>query len=59
MNTMRGVKQAVARSAAERLTGNRPSRTRALFVAGVAAVGAGSATYKLLRSGDGRDEGGS
>jgi uncharacterized membrane protein YhiD involved in acid resistance len=35
----------------ERLAGRRPSRLRALIVSGVAAVGAGVLTYKLLRSG--------
>jgi hypothetical protein len=37
---------------AEWLVGHRPSRTRALFVAGAAAVGMGMLVYKLLRSGD-------
>jgi hypothetical protein len=35
----------------ERLEGKRPSRLRALFVAGTAAVAAGVVVYKLLRSG--------
>jgi hypothetical protein len=37
---------------AERLVGRRPSRTRAFFVAGAAAIGTGMLVYKLLRSGD-------
>jgi hypothetical protein len=36
----------------ERLAGRRPSRMRALFVAGAATVGTGVLVYKLLRSGD-------
>lgn len=37
----------------ERLAGNRPSRTKALAVSVLAALAAGVATYKVLRSGDG------
>jgi hypothetical protein len=44
-----------AEAAVERLAGGRPSRTRALFAAGFAAVAAGTLVYKLLRSGDGDD----
>jgi hypothetical protein len=40
-----------AETVGERLAGERPSRARALFVAGVAAAGAGALTYRLLRSG--------
>jgi hypothetical protein len=38
-------------TAAKRLAGERPSRTRAFLAASVVAVGAGVLTYKLLRSG--------
>jgi hypothetical protein len=38
-------------TAAKRLAGERPSRTRAFLAAVVAAAGAGVLTYKLLRSG--------
>jgi hypothetical protein len=40
-----------AETVGERLSGRRPSRLRALIVSGVAGVGAGVLTYKLLRSG--------
>ena len=40
-----------AEAVVERLEGKRPSRLRALFVAGAAAVGTGVVVYKLLRSG--------
>ena len=40
-----------AETIVERVEGQRPSRLRALFVAGTAAVGAGVLVYKLLRSG--------
>jgi hypothetical protein len=40
-----------AETVVERLEGRRPSRIRALFVAGVAGVGTGMLVYKLLRSG--------
>jgi hypothetical protein len=40
-----------AETVVERLEGKRPSRIRALFVAGAAAVGTGVLVYKLLRSG--------
>lgn len=39
-------------AAARRLAGQQQSRPRALLAAGVAAVAAGVAVYKLLRSGD-------
>jgi hypothetical protein len=46
-----------AETVVERLEGRRPSRFRALFVAGAAAVGTGVLVYKLLRSGgDASDE---
>ena len=38
-------------AAAERAAGGRPSRMRALLVASMAAVTAGTLVYKLLRSG--------
>jgi hypothetical protein len=41
-----------AETVAERLAGRRPSRTRALVVAGGAALGTGMLVYKLLRSDD-------
>lgn len=37
----------------ERLVGGRPSRAKALAVSVMAALAAGVATYKVLRSGDG------
>jgi hypothetical protein len=40
-----------AETVVERLEGRRPSRIRALFLAGVAGVGTGMLVYKLLRSG--------
>ena len=40
-----------AETTAKRLSGERPSRMRALVVACVAAVAAGTVVYKLLRSG--------
>jgi hypothetical protein len=40
-----------AETVAERLEGKRPSRLRALFVAGTAAIAAGVVVYKVLRSG--------
>jgi hypothetical protein len=40
-----------AEAVVERLERKRPSRLQALFVAGTAAVAAGVAVYKLLRSG--------
>ena len=45
------VAESVAETAGERLAGRRPSRLRALFVASVVGIAAGTATYKLLRSG--------
>jgi hypothetical protein len=41
-----------ADAVAERLSGRRPPRLRALLAAGVAAVAAGAFVYKLLRSAD-------
>jgi hypothetical protein len=46
----RHVTGTVAEAAAERLAGGRPSRTRALTAAAVAAVAAGTIVYRLLRS---------
>jgi hypothetical protein len=46
------VAETTAETVAQRLAGRRPSRTRALFVAGAAAVGTGVLVYKLLRSDD-------
>jgi hypothetical protein len=43
--------ETIVETAAARLAGQRPSRARALLVAGAAAVGAGVLVYKLLRSG--------
>jgi len=40
-----------AETVVERLEGRRPSRIRALFVAGAAGVGVGMFVYKLFRSG--------
>jgi hypothetical protein len=45
------VAETAAETVAERLAGRRPSRTRALLVAGAAAAGTGVLVYKLLRSG--------
>lgn len=42
--------ETVADTAATRLAGERPSRTRALITATVVGVGAAVVTYKLLRS---------
>jgi hypothetical protein len=44
------VAETAAETVAERLAGRRPSRTRALLVAGAAGVGTGVLVYKLLRS---------
>ena len=44
------VAETAAETVVERLAGRRPSRTRALFVAGAAALGMGMLVYKLLRS---------
>jgi hypothetical protein len=49
----------VVETTVDRLAGRRPSRMRALFVACVAAVGAGTVVYKLLRSEGGPDDEGS
>jgi hypothetical protein len=43
--------ETVAETAAARVAGERPGRARAFAVAAVVAVGAGVATYKLLRAG--------
>jgi hypothetical protein len=45
------MKTFVAKTAAERAAGNRPSRTQAFFAAAATAVMLGAVTYKLLRSG--------
>jgi hypothetical protein len=45
------VSQIVAETAAERLSGGRPSRTHSLFAAVAAGLVVGVTTYKLLRSG--------
>jgi hypothetical protein len=45
-----------AEATVERLLGRRPSRMRALMVAGIAAGAAGTLVYKLLRSTDIGDE---
>lgn len=42
----------VAKTAAKRATGTRPSRTQAFVAAGATAVMLGVVAYKLLRSGD-------
>jgi hypothetical protein len=42
----------VAKAAAKRATGNRPSRTQAFVAAGATAISLGVLAYKLLRSGD-------
>jgi hypothetical protein len=43
----------VTEAVAQRVAGGRPSRSRALFAAAVAAAGAGVLTYRLLRSTNG------
>jgi hypothetical protein len=42
----------IAKQAAKRATGNRPSRTQAFVAAGATAITLGVFAYKLLRSGD-------
>ena len=42
----------VAKTAAKRAAGNRPSRTQAFIAAGATAITLGVFAYKLLRSGD-------
>ena len=42
----------VAKTAAKRAAGHRPSRTQAFFAAGATAVTLGVVAYKLFRSGD-------
>jgi hypothetical protein len=42
----------IAKTAAKRATGERPSRTKAFIAAGATAATAGALAYKLLRSGD-------
>ena len=42
----------IAKTAAKRATGNRPSRTQAFFAAGATAITLGAVAYKLFRSGD-------
>ena len=41
-----------AETVGRRMAGERPSRTRALVVACIAAVATGTMVYRLLRSGD-------
>jgi hypothetical protein len=48
----------VAKTAAKRASGNRPSRPQAFAAAGAAALGLGTVTYKLLRSGEDRPKSG-
>ena len=42
----------IAKTAAKRAAGNRPSRTQAFVAAGATAITLGVLAYKLLRSGD-------
>jgi hypothetical protein len=42
----------MAKTAAKRATGNRPSRTQAFVAASATAATLGALAYKLLRSGD-------
>jgi hypothetical protein len=42
----------VAKTAAKRAAGQRPSRTQAFVAASAAAVMLGALAYKILRSGD-------
>jgi hypothetical protein len=42
----------IAKTAAKRAAGNRPSRTQAVAAACATAVMLGALAYKLLRSGD-------
>lgn len=42
----------IAETAVKRLAGERPSTSRALLAASAAALGAGVAVYRLLRSGN-------
>jgi hypothetical protein len=42
----------IAKTAAKRATGNRPSRTQALAAASATAAMLGALAYKLLRSGE-------
>ncbi len=46
-----GLEGSVARTAAERLAGDRASRPRAFIAASVAGITVGIAVYRLLRSG--------
>jgi hypothetical protein len=46
------MKMFMAKTAAKRATGNRPSRTQAFAAAVVTAVTLGVVAYKILRSGD-------
>ena len=52
----RAVSALVVKPAIKRLSGGQPSRREALFAAVAVAVGAGGAVYRLLRSGDEREE---
>jgi hypothetical protein len=45
------VSSAVEEAAAQRLAGEKPSRTRSFVAAAAAAVAAGTLVYRLLRSG--------
>jgi hypothetical protein len=56
VSTTMAVGGTVAEAAAQRLGGERPSRSRAFIAASVAAVGAGVLVYRLLRSRDSVDE---
>jgi hypothetical protein len=46
------MKKFIAKTAADRAAGERPSRAKAFVAAGAAAVMSGIVAYKLLRSGD-------
>ena len=46
-----GLQGSVARTAAERIAGDRATRRRAFLAASVAGVTVGIAVYRLLRSG--------
>ena len=46
------IKESVASTAGRRLVGKRATRSQALLAAAVAALAAGTAVYRLLRTGD-------
>ena len=46
------MKLLIAKAAAQRATGHRPSRTQAFVAATATAVALGALAYRLLRSGD-------